>query len=220
MIVSQACKKGGVGKTLLTLSLSSESSRRGYNTLMIDADPNQAIMCYWRAARERNNLGELPKNITIISRDDNYLHKDIHKLKKGFDNVFIDCPPQDSLITNSAMLAAEFVLIPCLPCDTDASLVYRTWQLAKEASVFNEIMKSSIVVNRKETNTVLGKNLKHDLLENIKDAVVLKTELEKRICYAESMAGAFIHELTKEHKAIAEIGALYTEIENILKESN
>lgn len=215
MRVSQAGKKGGAGKTIMTLSLGYESARRGFNTLIIDADPNQAVIT-WRGARSNNDI-ELPKNITIISRPDNALHKDISKLSKGFDNVFIDCPPQDNVITNSAMLASDFVLMPCAPCDADATLAFRTWQLAADASVFNELMKSAIVINKKEPNTLIGRSLRESLINNIPNVVVLLTEIEKRIVYADSFSGAFVQEMTKYGKANQEISQLYDEIQNIVK---
>lgn len=216
MIVCQASKKGGAGKTLLTLSLSYESSSRGNNTLIIDADPNQGVMS-WRNKRDFHNL-ELPANITIITRTDNAIHRDIKKLSKGFDNVFIDCPPQDNVITNSAMLASDFILIPCKPCEADVRLAHNTWELAKLVSLYNRKIKFFILMNNKQNTTNLSKSLKDEILSEITDALILKSEIGERVVYGESMGFTFVQEICKDDKPKNEISNLYDEIEYLLKE--
>jgi chromosome partitioning protein len=42
-------------------------------------------------------------------------NRHISKLEGNYDLVLIDCPPTDSMLTTSAYLAADFVLIPVKP---------------------------------------------------------------------------------------------------------
>ena len=64
MIISVAQRKGGSGKTTLSLSIGCERRKknrwaRGYETLIIDADP-QATASDWRAAAPEKEDERLP----------------------------------------------------------------------------------------------------------------------------------------------------------------
>ncbi len=217
MKVGVVNKKGGVGKTTLTMALGHESAIRGNKTLLIDADPSQGIII-WRNKRMKQNI-DLHPMLTIFSMPSNSIHKDIDRLSIGYDNVFIDSPPLDNFISNSVMMASDFVLIPCVPCDGDLSLSGRTWlQFIDDATTFNKMLKGGIVVNRKESNTVIGASLRRDIMDALPDASVLKIEINKRIVFAESFQGKSIHEIDKDGRAITEVGQLYDEIVSILSE--
>ena len=62
-------------------------------------------------------------------------------------------------LTRSAMLAARLVVIPVQPSPYDVWACTEVVDILKEASVFAEKMKSVFVINRKISNTAIGRDV-------------------------------------------------------------
>ncbi len=96
--------------------LTSEETVSLYDCLVNGADPREAIL-----ATETPNLWLLPASINLVGAEVELVNKPkreyilreiVHKIRKDYDFIFIDCLPSLGLITVNALVAADTVLIP------------------------------------------------------------------------------------------------------------
>jgi chromosome partitioning protein len=118
MNVVVANVKGGVGKTTSAVYLSAAAAGRGYSpVVLVDAD-RQASAAEWLEERplEGVTVVEAPSERTLaraLSRQGNGL-------------VVIDTPPGDERLAQSAVSAADAVVIPTRAAGVELSPVLRT----------------------------------------------------------------------------------------------
>lgn len=154
-VVALANKKGGVGKTTMTIELASGFAIAGKKVLMIDFDPqcsltNAMIKGSWNDYSQYNIgdviFGEINKekrsergrkislleagiqtqvpNLHLIGGSTDLklmekmspstalaLKKRIEEIKEQYDYIFIDTPPYDGTVQESALIATEYVIL-------------------------------------------------------------------------------------------------------------
>jgi chromosome partitioning protein len=154
-VVALANKKGGVGKTTMTIELASGFAIAGKKVLMIDFDPqcsltNAMIKGSWNDYSQYNIgdviFGEINKekrnergrkislleagiqtqvpNLHLIGGSTDLklmekmspstalaLKKRIEEIKRQYDYIFIDTPPYDGTVQESALIATEYVIL-------------------------------------------------------------------------------------------------------------
>ena len=154
-VVALANKKGGVGKTTMTIELASGFAISGKKVLMIDFDPqcsltNAMIKGSWNDYSQYNIgdviFGEINKekrnergrkiglleagiqtqvpNLHLIGGSTDLkllekmspatalaLKKRIEEIKEQYDYIFIDTPPYDGTVQESALMATEYVIL-------------------------------------------------------------------------------------------------------------
>jgi chromosome partitioning protein len=145
IIVAIANQKGGVGKTTTAINLGASIAVGGKKVLIIDIDPQanatsglgfEQIPISYKLLlgelpvdeaikkTEVDNLFLIPSGIDLVgfevefasSDERHYLLSKRLEGIKGFDFIFIDCPPSLGLLTVNALVAAQKVLIP-LQCE-------------------------------------------------------------------------------------------------------
>ena len=206
MIISVQNQKGGVGKTTLAIHISYvlSDSQKQKRVLLIDADP-QGSSRDWAAARE----DEPP--FSVVGLDRPTIHRDLPKLKEGYDYVVIDGPPRVTDLARSAIVAADLVVIPIQPSPYDVWAAHDVVDLIQEASVFKENLKAVFVINRKIVNTAIGR----DVVEALRDysIPVTSSSVCQRVAFAESAAnGQTVMELNSKSSASKEIKTLVKEL--------
>ncbi len=144
-IISLVNQKGGTGKTTASINIASGLILNGYNTLLIDIDPqaNATLSMGIDLDELKNSMYEvllnhisfseiLQKNsngLTIAPASTELTNTDIslegHQTrlkeilevyKSKFDYILIDCPPALNLLTINALVSSDTILIPIL-CD-------------------------------------------------------------------------------------------------------
>ena len=154
-VIALANKKGGVGKTTMTIELASGFAIAGKKVLMIDFDPqcsltNAMIKGSWNEYCQYNIgdviFGEINKekrnergrkislleagiqtqvpNLHLIGGSTDLkllekvspatalaLKKRIEEIKENYDYIFIDTPPYDGTVQESALMATEYVIL-------------------------------------------------------------------------------------------------------------
>ena len=204
MIISIQNQKGGVGKTTLAIHISHALSLKGTKVLLVDADP-QGSARDWAAARSDKTP------FSVIGLDRPTVHRDLPALAKDFDHVVIDGPPRVSDLARSAIIAADIVVVPIQPSPYDVWAADEVIKLIQEASVFKENLKSVFAINRKITNTAIGRDVA-DALGSY-DIPVLKSSVSQRVAFAESAAsGQTVLETDRNGSAAREILALVDEL--------
>lgn len=204
MITAFLNQKGGVGKTTLSCNYAVALAKRGHKVLLIDADPQHGAIT-WHGHREP------PPLFPVVGLPTDKLHREMSAHTVNYDHLVIDAPPQVSSIARSIILAADLILIPVQPSPHDIWSAADIVRLIEEASSFKKNLKTAFVVNRKITNTALGRDVL-TALENY-PFPVLETAVCQRVAFAESAAlGASVLETEPKSSAAKEIESLTTEI--------
>lgn len=208
MITAFLNQKGGVGKTTLSYSFATALAQAGHKVLLVDADPQHGAIT-WQSHREAAPL------FPIVGLPTDKLHREMTAHAANYDQLVIDAPPQVSSIARSIILAADLILIPVQPSPHDIWSAADIVQLIEEASTFKENLKTAFVVNRKITNTALGRDV-FTALENY-PFPVLPTAVCQRVAFAESAAlGASVLETEPTSAAAYEILSITREALEIM----
>jgi chromosome partitioning protein len=121
-IIALISQKGGVGKTTLCIHLATAFVADGYNTLLLDLDP-QASAAEWKDARE----SEEP---AVLAVPPSRLPKVIEEARKiGTDIMIIDTAPHSEGTALDAARVADVVLVPCQPSIMDIRAMRKTVDL-------------------------------------------------------------------------------------------
>jgi len=206
MIISFQNQKGGVGKTTLSINVAAALALTGLRVLIVDSDPQGSVRD-WASVRE-----DTPP-FHVIGMDRPTIHRDLPAMTENYDHIIIDAPPRVSELARSAILASDCVVIPVQPSPYDVWAAKEIVAIINEAAVFKENIKSVFVINRKITNTAIGREVKDAL--QVYNLPVLDAQVCQRVLFAESAAtGKTIFEVDPLSQAAMEIQTLTNEILN------
>ena len=155
-------QKGGCGKTVTATNLAAGLARQGSRVLLVDLDPQAPIasglgvqtpedMLPIAEAIKRKRLSEIvletpTANLSIVPGDvsldhqalaneplrDTLLTRALAPLQGQFDYVLLDTPPHLDLVTLNAIMASDWLVLPC-DADKEALLsLKRTLEVAFE----------------------------------------------------------------------------------------
>lgn len=209
MIIGILNQKGGVGKTTLSVNLAASLTLSGARVLLIDADP-QGSALDWAAARDGEPL------FSVVGLPRATVHKEIAQIGHGYDHIIIDGPPRVTDLARSAIMASDVVLIPVQPSPYDIWAADEVVKLIDEARVYKESLKAAFVVNRKISNTAIGRDVREAL--EAYPVPSLEASITQRVIFAEAAAqGKAVHELDTGGIAASEIDAVITELMEFAK---
>lgn len=196
-------RKGGAGKTTLSLNLSTLASQQGKKKVaLLDLDP-QGSSRFWDSLREADfpdvrkvGLGDIV--LTLSELED-----------EGYDYVFIDMPPTDKKGIKDAMEHADLVLIPTKASPLDIHSASSTLEWASDAG-----SKVAWVIN----GASVFSSTPEIVFEQLKStAKVCKTIVHERNDFIISVGlGKSVTEFAPSSKAAAEIEGLWREVRSMV----
>jgi chromosome partitioning protein len=201
LIIGVLNQKGGVGKTTIAVNLASCFSHAGRSVLLVDADPQGSALA-WSGVRVAEPA------FAVVGMAKPTLHRELPTLAKNYDVVVIDGAPRVNELARAAILASDLVLIPVQPSPYDVWAAAETVQLIREARIYKENLKAAFVLNRKITNTAIGRDFA-SALDQFSDTPLLDVALIQRVVYAESAArGLSVLEAAPHSEAAKELKRL------------
>lgn len=213
-IIAVVNQKGGAGKTTVSMQLAGTLGRRGYKTLMVDADP-QGTSSRWAASADDNK--PFPATVIGLSAAQGKLHREVKKLIADYDYIVIDgSPAADSPIAQSALMIANLALVPVIPSPLNIWASVGIRKAIEDAADLNEDLMSRLVVNQCQPNTSLTKDIL-DLLPEFGIAVA-GSQLHQRTVYRQSAVfGQTVQDFgAKALPAIIEVEMLCDEVLDLL----
>jgi chromosome partitioning protein len=189
-IIVVANQKGGVGKTAVTINLADGLIREiGAKILVVDADPAAGVFKHFR----RRKSGDPPFTMASGAQPD--IHKHLPRLLEAgsFDHCIVDCPAGISNITRSALLVADFVIVPVQPSFCDFDSAEDLMPILEQVSEVRPELQVLIVISR----SMAGNN------SYSKDARAAAEEFFKRTGVKVQVLHRVIHERMDVRRAYA-----------------
>lgn len=204
MIIGFLNQKGGVGKTTLAINVAAQISSGNKKVLLIDSDP-QGSALDWSAVREEES------SLSIFGLPKPTVHKEIDKMGADYDFIIIDGPPRVTALAKSVIMASDVILIPVQPSPCDIWAANEIIELIEEAIIYKENLKYGFVINRKVTNTAIGRDVRAALSSH--NVPVLESCVGQRVIFAEAMGqGKAVFEVDSKSRAAEEIKSLTKEL--------
>ncbi|HEY3645352.1 MAG TPA: AAA family ATPase [Gammaproteobacteria bacterium] len=154
--------KGGCGKTTLSTSLAAWYASNGYNTAILDNDP-QGSSLRWLA-----NRGERKPAITGLSGTDKsgrVTKSFLMRVPPDIERLVVDTPAAiDNLRLQDALRGAHAVIIPVLPSDIDIHAASRCIaELLLTGRIENRQQRVAVVANRVKKQAKMYETLRRFL---------------------------------------------------------
>lgn len=202
----------------------------GLKVLLIDADP-QASAQQWAM-----RAGESGMPFEVMTHPHEDVHRKVRDMAaKGFDVIFIDCPPgasqsvsskdSQTSISRMAILAADIVLVPVRPSMLDYLASHQLLPLLKDIGALKDHQKIFIVINGKPPGHTRSGAEALSVAEEVFQVdglavQVLKTEVTTRQAFVLAPTlGKTVTTYEPDGKAAAEIRGLAEEIAKCLQTS-
>ena len=210
-------QKGGAGKTTAAVHLAGTAVRRGYKTLLIDAD-KQGTATKWVAQAEEGQAHKI--RVMGLAMAEAKIAQEVKQYVEDYDIIIVDCPPSvDSPIPQVMLMIADLAIVPIVPKPGDLWASTDLLELAERATSMNPDLKIRLLGSNVIANLAMSKHSLSSMASMRESAPLFKTRLHQRTAYVEAMlTGDSVHYFGSSAKtAITEIESLFDEVVTALK---
>lgn len=208
-IIAVFNQKGGCAKTMTTMQLGGALGLMGYNTLIVDMDP-QGTAAIWSSQAEVDT--PFPANVISLAPMRELMIKELKKFVRDYDVILIDCPPAiDSPIPWAALQVADIGIIPVIPVLDNVWASVKAKELAARAQRENTGLQTYFLISQMRRGNIFTACLEQ--IKNDPDVPLLDSIISLRNAYPESQAfGTTVQGLGKSSEASKEVRRLAKEI--------
>ncbi len=216
MIILIGGKKGGSGKSTITMNLAAELARQKKDVMIVDTD-RQSSTAEWATERIRNQ-STLPEIFCVQKY--NEIHTTLLDLNKRYEYVLVDTAGRDAPELRSAMIVANKLLIPVRPSQLDLNTIPDIQKIIQESKLVNPNLLTLAVLSMAPTNPIVNEAKEaQEFLAEFPSITLLKTIVRDRKIYRDAVSeGLGVVEINKTsesaRKAKKEIQDLAKEIFN------
>jgi chromosome partitioning protein len=207
-ILTLASRKGGSGKSTLAAHLAAHVHKASQRCLLVDCDP-QGSLSVWHNLR---GTGEPELKIAARGVD----HIVAAAKRDGIDWVFIDTPPNMSMVVTDAIQAATLVVIPARPSILDLEAVKDTIAVARQFRKPYAVVINGAPARRDDVESPLVAFAREKLVSY--RVPVWGGQITNRADYILAVgAGEGVREYDADSRAAGEIGRLWSAIAKSVK---
>ncbi|WP_369987122.1 ParA family protein [Pseudomonas xanthosomatis] len=142
MIILIGGEKGGCGKTTLACNLAIWGANNDLDILVIDADPQAS------AARFFERRESTPRSNISCVRKLGDLYSTIEAMSARFDALIIDTGGRDSIELRTAMVAADYLIVPTQASQLDLETLSYLDEVVGSAKALNPNLSGHCVISR------------------------------------------------------------------------
>ncbi|HLH51436.1 MAG TPA: ParA family protein [Roseiarcus sp.] len=155
--IAVAQRKGGVGKTTISVCLAGEASSRGLDVALIDGDaqgsagkwaePGNLGFPVYQIALEGQTVGDWVRQVQGVSAD----------------LILVDTAPSDRAL-GAAIAIADLILVPCTPSGLDIDATAQTLAIVNAARARrNGWPLTALIPNQVDLRTLEGRQFSEEL---------------------------------------------------------
>ena len=207
-VVAILNQKGGVGKTTISTNVAHRLHTLGFDTLLVDADPQGSARTWSAEARENS--------FPVIGLDRDNLPIELFKMSEMFEWVVIDGAPQLRRMSAATITAADVVLIPVQPSPYDIWATEDLVDLVKARQDVRPELKAAFVVSGAIKKTKLGGEVREALAQFELPVFVAGTT--RLVHYPTTAASGQTVYAMETHQACKEINDITAELIQFSKE--
>jgi len=143
-IIAVESQKGGSGKTTIAVHLAQAFAAGGYQTLLLDLDP-QASAAEWKDVRAEESPAVMAVPAARLSRV-------IEQAKEiGTDILIIDTARHSEATALAAARASDFILVQCQPSIVDLRALRKTAELLSHVKKPTHVVLNAVSPNESVT---------------------------------------------------------------------
>ncbi len=204
LVISAIHQKGGVGKTTLSVCLAGELAKRGFDPLLVDADPTESAQAWAKAGKLDFNVVGYP----VVPGQTDAWADSISKLDSKV--CVIDCGPNDYSLAAACALT-DVALLACGASGLDLDGTVRALRHIQEVRAQRRTPLNVLVVpTRVDGRTIEGRQLVEQLRAL---GEVVTRPLTSRVDYVRAFtAGLSVHAYAPNSEADQEISALADQV--------
>jgi chromosome partitioning protein len=200
MILLIGGKKGGSGKSTITMNIAAELVRQKKDVIIVDTD-RQSSTADW--ANERT-LQQTNMPAIFCVQKYNEIHTTLLDFNKRYDYVLVDSAGRDAPELRSAMIVAHKLLIPIRPSQLDLNTIPDMQRIISEAKIINPTLQTLAVLSMAPTNPIINEAKEaREFLTEFPEITLLNTIVRERKIYRDAIPeGLGVVEIDKTNDSI------------------